>query len=317
VFASKPRFIDWLVDSHQLCVALNSPVFNELVRQHSKNTVWYFYWGRNPALLIPFIKKRISAHIVCRFHGYDLYKERNHGYIPYQSEIIANTDLLLPCSSDGRSYLYNNFNLSAEQVFVARLGTRFQGKATRGTGKCLNIVSCSFCVPVKRLHLIFDALEKLKISFRWTHIGDGPLFQDYQERASHFTQPDRQVCFHGYLPSESVIPFYLKGSFDIFINLSESEGVPVSIMEALSVGLPIIATDVGGTGEIVDEEVGFLVDKNIAGVELAALLEGFAKLPVHEIQKLREGAVNRFSTLCDSDNNALQLIKKIQETFEE
>jgi glycosyltransferase involved in cell wall biosynthesis len=45
--------------------------------------------------------------------------------------------------------------------------------------------------------------------------------------------------------------------------LSESEGLPVSLMEACSVSLPIIATNVGGINEIVENEVnGFLLSPN-------------------------------------------------------
>ena len=48
----------------------------------------------------------------------------------------------------------------------------------------------------------------------------------------------------------------------MFINLSSSEGIPVSIMEAQSFGIPVIATNVGGSGEIVVSETGVLVDEN-------------------------------------------------------
>lgn len=48
---------------------------------------------------------------------------------------------------------------------------------------------------------------------------------------------------------------------DIFVNPSYSEGLPTSVMEAASIGLPIVATNVGGTSEIIrDGETGFLVE---------------------------------------------------------
>jgi len=46
------------------------------------------------------------------------------------------------------------------------------------------------------------------------------------------------------------------------MNLSETEGIPVSIMEAQSAGVPILATNLGGTSEIVNNENGFLVEKD-------------------------------------------------------
>jgi colanic acid/amylovoran biosynthesis glycosyltransferase len=61
-----------------------------------------------------------------------------------------------------------------------------------------------------------------------------------------------------------VFEYYKNNSFDYFITLSKSEGLPVSLMEACSVGLPIIATDVGGINEIVKDKInGFLLNANL------------------------------------------------------
>src|SRR5918993_3930153 len=51
VYASRSKFIAWLVDSYQLCIGLRSPVLAALLSDNTKDTIWYFYWGRNPALL--------------------------------------------------------------------------------------------------------------------------------------------------------------------------------------------------------------------------------------------------------------------------
>jgi len=61
-----------------------------------------------------------------------------------------------------------------------------------------------------------------------------------------------------------VINHYLQKSIDVFLSLSESEGgTPVSMMEAQSFGVPVIATNVGGVGEIViDKKTGFLLGDN-------------------------------------------------------
>jgi len=52
--------------------------------------------------------------------------------------------------------------------------------------------------------------------------------------------------------------------------------VPVAIMEAISFGIPVLATNVGGVGEIVvDNETGILVKKDAAPIEIASLLNAF------------------------------------------
>ena len=60
---------------------------------------------------------------------------------------------------------------------------------------------------------------------------------------------------------------------DGLVSVSESEGLPVSMMEAVAAGLPVLGTDVGGVREIVTPEAGVLLEKDftpeafIAGAE--------------------------------------------------
>ena len=56
--------------------------------------------------------------------------------------------------------------------------------------------------------------------------------------------------------------YYNTYEIDLFVNLSTIEGVPVSIMEAQSSGIPVLATDVGSSKEIVDDDNGFLIPKD-------------------------------------------------------
>ena len=54
----------------------------------------------------------------------------------------------------------------------------------------------------------------------------------------------------------------MDNKMNLFINLSDSEGIPVTIMDAFSVGIPVIARDVGGISEIVSNQNGVLLSSN-------------------------------------------------------
>ena len=52
--------------------------------------------------------------------------------------------------------------------------------------------------------------------------------------------------------------------------------MPFSIVEAISFGIPVIATDVGGTNEIVNQTTGILIDKNFKPIQLAKIVDDFS-----------------------------------------
>ena len=89
-----------------------------------------------------------------------------------------------------------------------------------------------------------------------------------------------------------------------FVNVSESEGIPVSIMEAASFGIPIIATDVGGTSEIVDNSNGFLIENNkLIFEDVAFYLESALSLGESEYMSRRVNSRKKWLELYNSSNN--------------
>jgi len=79
------------------------------------------------------------------------------------------------------------------------------------------------------------------------------------------------VVLHSWMTQEEIFSFYRNQAVTWFVNVSESEGIPVSIMEAMSFGIPVIATNVGGSSEIVrNNKNGYLLEKEF---KIATLLE--------------------------------------------
>jgi glycosyltransferase involved in cell wall biosynthesis len=126
-------------------------------------------------------------------------------------------------------------------------------------------------VALKRLDVIVEALRLIDFPVEWTHLGDGPTREAVQEAASNL--PDRIRCsFPGRLANREVRRWYREHPVDVFVNMSETEGAPVAVMEALSAGIPVVATDVGGTAELVDDSVGILLARDAGPRELAGAL---------------------------------------------
>jgi glycosyltransferase involved in cell wall biosynthesis len=77
---------------------------------------------------------------------------------------------------------------------------------------------------------------------------------------------------------------YRSQKVDGFILLSDSEGIPVSIMEALSYGIPVIATDTGGVSEIVTDTNGILLPSNPEIGKIASAINGLKNFRNREIR---------------------------------
>ena len=65
---------------------------------------------------------------------------------------------------------------------------------------------------------------------------------------------------------------------DLFCNVSEYEGVPISIMEAMAYGIPCLATHVGGVSEIVNCQTGILIEKNSSANQIKNYIVTFLHL---------------------------------------
>ena len=95
-------------------------------------------------------------------------------------------------------------------------------------------------------------------NIQWIHVGDGVLKEQILQQCKEELKED-SYKFLGNLENEKIIPLYADLDVDFFVNLSDSEGIPVAIMEALSFGVPVIARDVGGIKEIVKSDNGLVL----------------------------------------------------------
>jgi glycosyltransferase involved in cell wall biosynthesis len=114
--------------------------------------------------------------------------------------------------------------------------------------------------PPKNFICLFDALAKIDEKYILRVVGDGPDLSHVKQYAEKL-QIENNIDFMG---SSNKVTEILARS-DIFILSSDWEGFPISIIEAMRAGLPIIASDVGGISEaVVEERNGYLVPRNDA-----------------------------------------------------
>ena len=254
--------------------------------------VIYFYWGAGAVYILPFIKDIQSRKIV-RLHGSDLY------FAPvFHNKILESADKLVFISEHGRSYYDGKYGKSTKHI-VSRLGTIYHGTAKRSTDKIFRIISCSFVTQNKNLQLLYHALQLIDDKqIEWIHIGDGSEFEELKLLAGK-SKSNIKISLLGYINNENILNYYKSNPIDVFINVSFSEGIPVSIMEAISFNIPVIAPDVGGVSEIVNDNTGILMSSIPAKEEVAnainSMISENEKYKPHEFWRKHYDAESNYS----------------------
>jgi glycosyltransferase involved in cell wall biosynthesis len=247
--------------------------------------------GRVAALLAGSRRPPIIVHT---FHGHVL-----RGYFgPLRSwffrilerRLAAGTTALIAVSPQVRDDLVSLGVAPRDRFVVVRLGIELdQRVASEQNGRAesrryLGIPADRFAVGwigrmtgVKRTDDVLVAFKRLRdegVDAVLCMVGDGPDRVQLERRA-HELGVIRDTLFLGY--QEDVAPFY--SAFDALVLPSSNEGTPVSAIEALAAGRPVVATRVGGVPDVVrDGEDGFLVETGDT-VELAARLAQLARDP--------------------------------------
>lgn len=214
--------------------------------------------------------------ILSRGHRFDLYEEfRPEGYIPLREFLLDNLDHTVMIAQDGMNYLSDKYPGHSSKLVLSRLGTPDYGLGPAPkTNAPIRIVSCSTITDIKRVDIIVEALALIKdIDIVWDHYGDGANRNMVEDLAQKKLGPNVKYVFKGHIDNASLMDIYKNTPYHVFLNVSTSEGVPVSIMEALSFGIPAIATDVGGTSEIVfDKRNGLLLPSDFEPKQLVACI---------------------------------------------
>jgi glycosyltransferase involved in cell wall biosynthesis len=284
--------------------------------------VFYSYWLTTSAHSIGLLDYKRCLKI-SRAHGSDLYEEKSPlGYLPLLKFVSERLDSIFFVSEHGKNYFYEKTASEDHKLTVSRLGISAPVVRTSVVSEkdIITIVSCSNLVPLKRVGLIIEALGCIKIirKIKWIHLGDGPLRHNLENLAESLLEAKENIRyeFKGRRPNNEILEFYSNNRVDLFLNASSSEGIPVSIMEAQSFGIPVIATDTGGVNELVAAGTGFLLPVDFKPEDLAEKICLYLKMTEEEIKKIRNNAIQNQKSRFDANKNYTEFIKKVNRIFE-
>lgn len=211
-------------------------------------------------------------------------------------------------------------NLSCDNVKVRYLGTlkKQPGYTKRNEQLPYHILTCSYVVPVKRVSEFYNVLNKYAdIPLIWTHIGEGKGFMDLSRETEKKDNQYLKVNLLGKMTNDDIHKFYIENNIDLFVNYSTSEGIPVSIMEAIAYGVPVVATDVGGNSEIVNDSYGAIVPVDVKGIVLWKTIKGLLQKDKDELIEMKKMASAFFNCNFNADSIRVSFYQEILRICEE
>lgn len=177
-----------------------------------------------------------------------------------------------------------------DKARVLHMGIRLPGrvatdKAASAMGRdreFLTVLCAANLIPVKGHTYLIQAIAHLikeGKAVRLLLAGDGELRPALETQVAHLGIAD-WVVFLGHVPHEKLLELYKQNKVDVFVLPSVDlggglhEGIPVSLMEAMAFGIPVIATETGGIPELLKDGAGLLVPPK----DPKALAEAIARL---------------------------------------
>ena len=211
----------------------------------------------------------ISGKLVTTFHGFDITAYiGQHGHLIYEP-LFSTGDLFLPISEKWKKKLLE-LGCNGNKILVHRMGVDSSKFAFSPRKRSLNdpvtLVTIGRLVEKKGIEYSIRAMAEILKNhkkLKYIIIGGGPLLTALQDLVGSLKIED-SVKLIGQKRQQEVIKILNKSHILIAPSVTgrdgDQEGTPVSLMEAMSTGIPVVSTQHSGINELVEDGVaGFLV----------------------------------------------------------
>jgi glycosyltransferase involved in cell wall biosynthesis len=241
------------------------------------------------------LKKKYNLPLVAIEHWSEVNKDVLKSYVKYSGDkVYSIADKVIAVSDSLKSMLNKHFHVDALVVHnLVGEGFDYNPTSQRST---FNFVTVGSLFHVKGYDILIDAFAKIASvnnNFRLTIVGDGnqrPLLQ--QLITKHNLQS--KVSLVGRKSRAEVADILLNS--DVYVSSSRNENFSVSVLEALSIGLPVVATICGGIRECINDSNGLLVPTENVDLLSDAMLKISQNISNYNRESIAHDFENRFST---------------------
>ena len=294
--------------------------YAESVRKKYRQPVLYYcFWNDYTAYGISKLCEANDDKCISRIHGGDLYRlPSNNFFQPLKKTMAMKFDKIIFISNAGKQYYLDNYHpASKDNRICCYMGIDNQSgiRNQPSTDGVIRLVSVSNINEGKRIDRIAAALALISdIKIEWTHIGDGEAEQFVKEQTEKYLSGRLNITYRflGRISNAEVKKYYQEENIDALLNVSISEGLPVSMMEAASYGVILIGTNVGGVSEIIKKDNGFLIEKDFTNEDLANVIVQLSRLDNRSKTLMRENSYKIWKDDFNATKNYNRFIEEVE-----
>ena len=256
------RFSEFKQIVSQMLVYLRMASFIHAYVKENKVDVLYSYWFDHWSVAMSLYKRLYNSEIflVSRVHRFEIdLKTTRFSYFPFERINIRCINRISFISEKWKNiFMRRNPDAHEDQCKVHYLGT--ESSSVRSpvpqNNEQYHILSISGHIPVKNMDLQLKLLKDSGLKIHWHHFGA----KTEDKRLEQATKGSNvEYNSYGFVDIAYLKKWMQSNPIHYLLSSSKIEGIPVSMMEAASMGIPIVAMDVGGVSEIVNSKTGILM----------------------------------------------------------
>ncbi len=308
------QFINYIIEKKNINIIMNS-----------NSEIGYSY--------LPYLKQKYPKIPIIDYVHMEEWYYRNGGYSRDSSTVSAVIDLTMTCNGGSTAILEKHFKRNKNEVKTVYIGVdeekfnpkNYNQKELREKYEIPNdkfIVSyiCRIANQ-KRPLLLMEIIKKyveINKDVLFLIVGDGPMLWQIKKKAEEYKLKNN-IKFMGRFTETQII----YAMSDATINCSIKEGLALTSYESLSMNVPVISSDVGGQKELINEEVGVIVDciqeekdinnYNYSAEEVNLYVKGLEKVQkrLNEYQKKCRKRILSGFTINHMINNMNTILEEI------
>lgn len=268
----RQRFEEYTDEIYELPTFLDVDNYAEFISYYIKSRqidvvfITNSYYGYSMA---PWLRANFPELVIIDYIHMEEWYWRNGGYARISGTLGEIIEKTYVCNKRTENVMINEFSRNPESVNTVYIGVEHKkydanlvlyGQAKERLGIATDrpcvLFPCRICQQ-KRPYLMLQIAKKIKDidgNIAFMVVGDGELLDDVKQKALE-NDLHNVVYFAG--KQEDMLPFYRDS--DITLICSIKEGLALTAYESLSMGTPVISSDVGGQGELIDESVGAIL----------------------------------------------------------